>query len=324
MTAPIKERRHMSLKIKKAAAGFLFFALTAAGLLSLAAGCGARKVGKASVKRDDLTVTIPGMTKEVKLFFLSDLHITTLNDQISEADRDTVKGRVEWSSLNGVPSERLLDDWVGYINASSADYVLFGADLLDCCAKKNADILKAGLDKLKKPYMYIRADHDSKPYYLSGVSDEDCLGYQEGICDNSDVMTEDFGEFLVVGWNNSTENITEGGLRIFKEACATGKPIILLTHVPIEPVGDDSLTKVSKEVFDGRVLLWGLGESYYFADDNTVELLNMIYAEDSPVKEILCGHLHFSWDGPVTDTVHEHVFSQAFGGFGGIVTVKGE
>ena len=314
----------MSHRLKKAAVNFLLFATAAAGLLSLASGCGEKKVGKTDVKKEEVTVTIPGMTKEVKLLYLSDLHITTLNDQVSESDRDTVSGRVEWSSLNGVPSEKLLDDWIEYINASSADYVLFGADMLDCCAKKNAEILKAGLEKLKKPYMYVRADHDSKPYYLSGVTDDDCLGYQNGICDNSDVMVEDFGDFLLVGWNNSTENLTEDGLKTFKAACDTGKPIVLLTHVPIEPLGDESLAEASRKVFDGRNLIWGFGDSYYSLDGNTEELLKIIYSKDSPVKEILCGHLHFSWDGFVSESVHEHVFSQAFGGFVGTVTVKGE
>ncbi len=66
----------------------------------------------------------------------------------------------------------------------------------------------------------------------------------------------------------------------------------------------------------------GEGGCNYNPDETTQELLDLIYAKDSPVKEIVCGHLHFSWDGSLTENTHQHV-SPAIGKTVGIITVKG-
>ena len=74
-------------------------------------------------------------------------------------------------------------------------------------------------------------------------------------------------------------------------------------------------------VWQDRALVWGTDCTYH-PDRNTREFMDMIYAADSPVKEILCGHLHFSWDGAVTETTRQHVFSPAFEKKIGVVTVS--
>jgi len=49
--------------------------------------------------------------------------------------------------------------------------------------------------------------------------------------------------------------------------------------------------------------------------------LELNYAEDSPVKEVLCGHLHFEWDGNITENTHQHVFGAAFDARYGVIHV---
>ena len=53
------------------------------------------------------------------------------------------------------------------------------------------------------------------------------------------------------------------------------------------------------------------------------QLLDLIYADDSPFVEILCGHLHFSWQGMVSPHVHQTVFSPAFSRYMGVIRVSG-
>ena len=130
-------------------------------------------------------------------------------------------------------------------------------------------------------------------------------------------------ELCVAGLSNSTDQITESGLQQMKEILSKGKPVILLTHVPYKSLIDDSLQKASKKVWQERALVWGK-DCNYRPDENTKKLMDIIYAEDSPVKEIVCGHLHFSWDGYITENIHEHVFSPAFSKKVGVITVRGE
>ncbi len=302
--------------------------MLAAGLLILLiAGCGKDKkltVGGNEVKFEKVHVTIPGM-KGVKTFaFLSDLHIAEVAGDESPEERNIVEGRLKYSSNGRVYAKDMWPDWVRFLNAGRYDYVLLGADLLDFASKETVEIFGNGLKDLNIPYMYIRADHDIAPIIQGKMTEEAAVGLQKTLCDYSDAFTEDFGDFVVFGWNKSTSVITKEGLNLFKETVALGKPIILLTHVPIEPLADKSLEDLSKALFSDMELVWGLDTDYYEPDDCTKEFLSILYSEDSPVKEILCGHLHYSWDGFVAPGVHEHVFSPAFSGFMGIIEVSGE
>ena len=285
---------------------------------------------KLPVSVEEVHVTIPGMEGEVKLAYLSDLHIVALSDEIAEDQKATVQGRMDYFSHDGVASKDQLEGWIRILNDSSADYVLFGGDMVDFSSKETTGILKKGLEGLNKPYMYIRADHDTTPSYIDRITLNMGTEYQETIGEMSDVYVEEFPDFCVVGWNNSTSPLSVSGMEMIRAAKDLGKPMILLTHVPIAPRDDNSLCEKSEEAFDGRDLIWGDYAKYsYFPNDSpegeaTAELLNMLYSEDSPFVEVLCGHLHFSWDGYISEHVHQHVFSAAFNRYMGEITVSGE
>lgn len=52
--------------------------------------------------------------------------------------------------------------------------------------------------------------------------------------------------------------------------------------------------------------------------------MNIVLSEKTPIIEVLAGHLHLTWDGMITKTVHEHVFSQAFSSNIGLITINRE
>ena len=301
-------------------------------------------------------VTIPGMRENKKLLYVSDLHLITESDQIAPSELENVRARMAWSSHDGMTAEEAWPIWVDYLNIIENDGILFGADMVDFGSKSNVECLKKGLDRLEDPWLYVRADHDYAPAYLNGIYESESIGYQREIDGTyDDVMFLEYEEFIVAGWNNSTAQMTPEGLEKMKQLFAMEKPVILLTHVPIQPMveaegqsGSDaltnskqgssgqgaserqedckSLTDASKEAWGGRVLLWGKQgtECFYQPNETTQEFLQMIYDENTPVVEILCGHLHFSWDGHVTKNVHQHVFGAALDRHAGFVTISGQ
>lgn len=323
-----------------------------------------------SVTWEKVHVTIPGMQENKQLLYVSDLHIITENDQISPTELENVRARMAWSSYAGMTAEDAWPIWVDYLNIIENDGILFGADMVDFGSRSNVECLKKGLDRLESPWLYVRADHDYLPACLNGVYEPESIGYQEKIAGYKrheedgegkhrkhhmppksidgaygDVMSMEYEEFIVVGWNNSTAQMTPDGLEKMKELFAMGKPIVLLTHVPIQPLSEaegqneqgaasdsdsekeyKSLTGASKEVQGERALLWGKqgSECFYQPNETTQEFLQMIYDENTPVVEILCGHLHFSWDGRVTEKIHQHVFGAALDRHAGIVTLSGQ
>jgi len=272
---------------------------------------------------EEVRVVIPGMIGSRTFVYLSDLHIITLSEDMPESEREYLVSRQKWAANGDVTSEMQWLQWVEYLNAGDFDYVLLGADLLDFASEDTIRVFKEGLEKLKKPYMYIRADHDLLPYKGSALTERDTVELQKTVCGYSDVFTENFGDFILFGWNNSTSRMTEKGIQKWREVLATEKPVIVLTHVPIKPLSDESLSRISQNLYRGEELLWGIDTSYYVPDDYTREFLESIYGTDSPVKEILCGHLHYTWDGYVSEGVHQHVFSPAFSGYIGIVEISG-
>lgn len=226
-----------------------------------------------------------------------------------------------------------------------------------------------GYQREIKGYLDVADENSGED--VAGVSDSadktkvglrESNAWSRGTCvvdgDFADVMTMEFADFIVAGWNNSTAQMTEAGLAKMREVFAQGKPVILLTHVPIQPLVEAavtatdatsqtsvtavtatdasdqantiastiSLTAASQEAWNGNALLWGRAGTgtFYVPNETTAAFLEMIYNDDTPVVEILSGHLHFSWDGQVTPKVHEHVFGPAMERCMGVVTVSSE
>lgn len=266
-----------------------------------------------------IEVDLEGVETPVKILWISDLHIAAITSDMSNETRQEVKARVDFSQNS---ADKWKKNWPELINKSGADLVVFGGDIIDFSSVENVCILRNGLERLEIPYIYLRCDHDVMPSHISKVQADEAAEIRDNMCDNSDVIVYEFDDFIVAGWNNSSFDFTDAGLLTMRSVCSKGKPVLLMTHVPIEPQQDTSLSEASREIFQGRSLLWGYNDEYYWPEYNMRQFLDIIYADDSPIKEVFCGHLHFSWDGYLTDSVKQHVFAPALEESYGIITVK--
>lgn len=272
---------------------------------------------------EEVHVQVPGLEQEYRFAFLADMHIVVENEQVAEENIETVQARrTTFVTGRGTPAADYWSDLAGRMQDYDVDGVLLGGDMIDYASDTNVAAMKAGTDQLTVPYMYLRADHD----YASWYNDLDKKYIRElhgTIDDNPEVYVWEYDEFCVVGVDNTTAQISDTALEELREVFGKGKPIILVMHVPVNSLVDTSLDEQSKAAWQDRNLSWG-ENCYYEPDENTSEFLSWIYAKDSPVVEILAGHMHFTWDGDVTDSVHEHVFYPAYTGNIGMVIVSGE
>lgn len=272
---------------------------------------------------EEVHVNIPGLEKAYHFIWVSDLHIVIDNEEIAEENHEIVAGRqISWAIR---PDGKQAGDWwveefAEQINSASPDAILFGGDMLDLCSEATTSKLKEGLDKISVPYIYIRADHDSQPYWTIH-DNEKAKALQDSVCGNDEVFVLDYPEFIILGINNSTFQMSETAVEQVKEI--VDKPIIVVTHVPYDSVIDRSLDEASRAVWGDRNLTWGNGTSYV-PNETTSQWMDVVYGQNSPVVEVLAGHLHFTWDGMINETVHQHVFSQVFSGNIGLITVDGE
>lgn len=263
---------------------------------------------------------------------LNDLHMLLTTDDATEEYWQTINDRyANWAlTSTGVHSADTWQNISAIVDAFGADGILMAGDMIDFASATNYDLFQRGLDKISTPILYARADHDTTAWYNSDGSytNDDAKSAQNelragnaadgdaltGMMEQNDVMVWDKGEYYIMAWNNSTGQLTEAGLSVAKEIFAEGKPIILVTHVPINSPVDDGLYEASKEFDDrDRAKLWG-ENCLYIPNDVTQNFIDMVVAEDSPVCAVLSGHLHFAYETRLNSHLTEYVFDPTFAG----------
>ena len=277
---------------------------------------------------EELKITIPGMEETRTLLWISDMHIVSgpEDPDVTDEHKEEVAQRCEmYRSASGLSSCETWDLLSRQIDSFGADYVIFGADMIDYASGENLHRLQEGLRSLQTPWMYLRADHDYGRWY-GRMKRKKMRRLHREIAPQNHLWTERFESFTLAGLDNTTTAIDPKTLEDFRDLCAEGRPIILCTHVPLDTGSEDALRleQLSREGWGGRVLCWGDGDTYDTSKGGTMkELLEIICAPDSPVCAVLAGHLHLTWDGALTDTCVGHVFSASYEDRIGVITVTG-
>ncbi len=276
------------------------------------------------LKEEKVDIRIPGLKKRYKFVFLSDLHILVENKEVSTESLEEVRARRElFCTEKGMYSARLWKKLPDFINSMDVDAVLLGGDMVDYASTSNLKCLKRGIKKIKAPVVYVRADHDYEPFHCRGLSKKKMKRLHQSMDGYPGISLLEFEDLCIVGINDSTKQISKKQLKQIQKIFAKEKPVILLTHVPLNSLMDTSLEKASKEAWQSRALVWGKG-CYYKPNQYTRKFLKLVYGKKSPVKAVLGGHLHFSWEGKLAKGILQHVFSPAYTGSMGIVTVDGK
>lgn len=266
---------------------------------------------------DCVEIDLPGVQNPYELLFVNDMHVLKLDDQVAADHVETVRVRqdIMFRTQTGMYSA---DAWLklsGILDDFAADAVIFGGDMIDFASATNVEVLSEGLSQIKTPYIYLRADHDLGTWYSGGTMyAEDAIALHTSVCSYQDMFVLEYPEFYVLGWNNSTSQLTDEGMEAVMNIWESGKPIILTTHVPLNSIVDNSLAEAAANVDpEGRKKLWGDG-CLYQPYGNTSSLLEMIYDANSPVKAVFSGHLHFKHTVQLTEQTLEYVFAPAFQG----------
>ena len=72
-----------------------------------------------------------------------------------------------------------------------------------------------------------------------------------------------------------------------------------------------------------KIYYWG-GGAYVPYEDTKAYFDTLIYSEETAVKSVVAGHMHHTWEGQLTETVNQHIFTPAFEGCIGIIRIKPE
>lgn len=263
-------------------------------------------------------VDLPGYEGSCDLLFVADLHIVEKDDPDVAADQmETVNQRYTAFSNGYGASAEYWKKLAPVIDGLEADYVLFGGDMVDYCSESTVKHLKEGLDQIKTPWMYVRADHDLASWYAENGTPQEAWRLQDTAGPNEAVMTADVGEDLrIIGWNDSTSQMTAEAAEHMKQELQKArdekKTVVLLTHIPLYTGMDEEMAELSRQAWQDRVLCWG-ANCYHWPDANTAAGLQEILAEESPVELVLTGHVHYDHEGMLTEKIRQYTFAPCYG-----------
>ncbi len=244
-------------------------------------------------------IVVPGLKEEFEILFMADTHIS-LCDERDEGLLD--KARARYEGFRG-PSQKGAEETfrglMEYAALEEPDLLVLGGDILDSAMWASLDFLKERLDELGLPWVYAMGNHDFEygEEYFSEKAYTDYLPRFGSVSDTTDgYQLWEHEDFTILAVDDKSNKVSGKAADALEALCEKNKPVILVMHVPVEPLEDDVLLEESKEVWgtnqDGnsKVLL---GPRSCVPDGDTRRFLDLALSEESPVVLVLAGHIHF-------------------------------
>lgn len=244
---------------------------------------------------DTCRIVIPGISRDYRLLFLTDTHITIPSESDTPQEHDYTTERYNhFTGESGYAAAELFSYMTDYALEEDCDGLLLGGDIIDCPTAANLEYLDTALSSLQLPYIYTPGNHDwtfpweymtekGSSAYLSALSP-----YMGG---NTAIHTLEYDDFIIVAVDNSSNQIHPDALAEYQNILSQGKPVIVMLHVPFYT--KELLPKASQSWGKGVVLGGGVHGGIY-PNDTSAQFMALTTAKDSPVAAIVTGHVHLS------------------------------
>ena len=238
----------------------------------------------------------------------------------------------------GVTSADNFYRWIKYANENKLDAFVLGGDTIDYYTQTNSSMAGRLLRELHMPFVYTYGNHDTYIPWELRFADDDELEKEFYVNGGMECNSLDMGGYVIVSvknyQNDGTANVSQEALDEFKDIIEDGKPIVLVMHVPLatERLKDNILKTygscvIDYDAGDGVIVHKStlMGENCgYDITDVTKEFIELIERDDSLVKIILSGHLHFSWSELLNNNTKLYVGDTATLNKGTIINIRGD
>lgn len=303
--------------------------LGAAGALGchISALGGKRQMKELYISEEE--VTVPGLER-ISFVFMADSHISLCDERDAQLMDKAQQRQGAFVDEDGVASPDTFDKLIEASNILEPDLFVMGGDIIDSAMYASIDYLQEELEKLKAPYLYSLGNHDFQygEEYFSDTAYEEYLPRLDVVRNEGTYQFVEYDDLIVFSANDHNNQIDKSTVKGLRAAIKKGKPIVLVLHVPIEPLtGDDSLLQKSIEVWGesknggSKVLM---GEDGCKPKKNTQKFIDLVTAEDSPVQLVLGGHIHFYHKDNLNERLTQIVTGAAYEKCALYVTLKPE
>ena len=266
-----------------------------------------------------------GLEKPVKLLHVTDTHLALADERDDERKHALAK------RLGAPDKEKYLKEHIAYAE-EHCDLLVHTGDLMDFVSHANVDYAREVVKNEK--FFFIAGNHDFSQYVGEAWEDDAYrmnsymqMGYGIGVpmFFNSRIV----GGVNIVGIDNSYYHFADWQLWRLKREVEKGLPVVLAIH---DPLFEQSLYDDHMNRFPGEpTYLVGCDEEHLLPysefravqqrpDAPTLRFID--YVKNEPlIKAILTGHLHYSFESDITQTLPQLVTGGAYEGVAREVTL---
>lgn len=258
-----------------------------------------KSLNKFNVSVYEEKIDIEGLEKPFEIYFVADSHISLCDDRDKEL-AEKCSERYQAFMFDSRGADENFSTIIKYIRKDDPDLVIFGGDIADEATYASIEFIEKEIGKLRCPYLFCMGNHDfeyGNEYFSEKAYDEYLTRFDSINEVRESVEIRHFDEFDILLLDDANNRFGAETVSAIEELKRSGKPVIIAEHVPLVPDDPDSdLIERTNEVWGGnedgssRVLL---GTGGIYPDEPTSQLIGFVKEEDSPVRLVLAGHIHF-------------------------------
>ncbi len=245
------------------------------------------------------------VTKPVKIFHVTDLHLTLSDDRQDAYCRDHAAHRSGVYSVNGenpaaASGKELL------AAAEDADILLFTGDIMDFPSAANLDYLKELLKD--KNFIFCHGNHDwnyprEYPFGTSNWDFDQSSLYDDALAKTAHLFYPftsgsvdvcKVGEVKIIAVNNSNYRFSAVQYKRLEAELADGAPTVVAFHIPLYA---DTLMADTLSYWHLPIICGGNDTTHapywsYRTDEPTAKACRLI-GKSKNIIAVITGHLHF-------------------------------
>ena len=268
-----------------------------------------------------------GLKKKYTFLQISDMHMSCIDEYSTDLDKAEHEHFLsQWNPLKrefaakagefcderyDIEPNLIFEKITQYAKEINVDAVILSGDILDRITNSNIKYITRFIEGYSRPIIYCPGNH-------AWISEDGTRGNQydriKPFIKDPECDSFDFGEFEIVTVDNGTKNITDRQLAFLKEKLSGEKKILLVVHAPIYlgESGEELKNKLSPYFLVGVE-----GDP-----ENAIEFNKLIKENDEKIIAVLAGHIHFFYEGNVTDKLKQYTTSSGLIGACREITVK--
>ncbi len=254
-------------------------------------------------------IPVKGVSKKI-IYQFNDVHLALCDEMSDEAETEAAKAKTsDWERdreiFAGMYSEpygemqkvKATTHFENMIEeAKNGDALLLAGDIIDYANGANTRFLDDILGSLSVPYMYVAGNHEP----VETLPDNKIFSEVK-----KPIQIIEFDDMVILGVDNSKREITSEQNETVEKILKSGKPTLVLMHVPI-------MTSANEELLMRRGPYFRLNHDE--APEENQRFIETIKENAQNVIAVLAGHLHFGNISEICENVTQYVSSQGLTG----------